>query len=140
MATPTEAWQPLLDGLERLREAWPGTGWTWDPVPMRVVVVRQEDRRAGPRGDRRALGARDGRRTATNLASTRPAVQALAERYGGVRAGQMLFTGAASGGMRLFALWWPWGDGATISLRVSIENGERDAELFPKMRALFGLA
>jgi len=31
MSSPSEAWQPLLDGLSQLRVAWPGGAWSWDP-------------------------------------------------------------------------------------------------------------
>ncbi len=42
--------------------------------------------------------------------------------------------------MHLFGLWWPWGDGATISLRVGVANCDRPTELYPQIRALFKIA
>jgi len=131
---------PFLDALTRLREAWPGVGWSWDgrfrclassfdrKIAERVREVMMD-----------ALAPEAGAWTAASIDSAPPAVRALADRHGGVRAGQMLLTGAAAVGTRLYALWWPWGDGATISLRVCIENGDREPGLLPRVRALFGI-
>ena len=38
----------------------------------------------------------------------------------GIMPGQKIFTTADSSGLILFAVWWPWGDGAKISLRVGL--------------------
>ena|SRR5437762_10047349 len=138
MSTPPEPWQPLLDSLVELKSGWPGVGWSWDnrfrcvsssfdkKISARVLGVTTE-----------MLGTQW---TDANLAAAPADVRALAERYGGVRAGQMLLTGdLVAGGMRLYGLWWPWGDGATVSLRVGIANCDRPTELLPQLRALFGI-
>jgi hypothetical protein len=38
----------------------------------------------------------------------------------GVMPGQKIFTAEDKDGLILFAVWWPWGDGAKISLRVGL--------------------
>jgi hypothetical protein len=38
----------------------------------------------------------------------------------GIMPGQKIFTAANGDGLILFAVWWPWGDGAKISLRVGL--------------------
>jgi hypothetical protein len=131
---------PLLDALARLRAAWPGIGWSWDGRFR--CLASSFDRKIAERvrevmAD--ALGPESGAWTAAHIASAPPAVRALADRHGGVRAGQMLLTGAAAGDLRLYALWWPWGDATTISLRVCIENGDREPGLLPRVRALFDI-
>jgi hypothetical protein len=131
----------FLDALAKLRAGWPGVGWSWDGRFR--CLLSSFDKKIAERvrevvAD--ALGPEMGAWTAANLETAPPAVQALAGRHGGVRAGQMLLTGAAAAGMRIYGLWWPWGDAATISLRICIENADREPGLLPKVRALFELA
>jgi hypothetical protein len=42
---------------------------------------------------------------------------------------------------RVFAygLWWPWGDGMTISLRVGIAGVDESHDLMNKLREVFGV-
>ena len=139
MATPTEAWQPLLDGLERLREAWPGTGWSWDP--RFKCVTSSFGKEIAERARAAMAGILDGEWSPDSINQAPDEIRTLAARFGGVRSGQLLFTGELVGGpMHLFALWWPWGDGATISLRVGVANCDRPTELYPQVRAVFKIA
>jgi hypothetical protein len=139
MASPTEVWQPLLDGLERLREAWPGTGWSWDPR-FKCVTSSFGKEIADPARAAMA-GVLDGEWSPDSINQAPDEIRTLAARFGGVRPGQLLFTGEVVGGrMHLFALWWPWGDGATISLRVGVANCDRPTELYPQVRAVFKIA
>ena len=118
MASPTEAWQPLLDGLERLREAWPGTGWSWDP--RFKCVTSSFGKEIADRARAAMVGVLDGEWSPVSINQAPDEIRTLAARFGGVRTGQLLFTGELVGGpMHLFALWWPWGDGKTISIRVA---------------------
>jgi hypothetical protein len=139
MASPSEAWQPLLDGLDRLREAWPGSGWSWDPRFKCVTSSFGKD--IADRAREAMAGVLDGAWSPDSINQAPDEIRTLAARFGGVRAGQLLFTGEAVGGrMHLFALWWPWGDGETISLRVGVANCDRPIELYPQIRALFNIA
>ena len=40
----------------------------------------------------------------------------------GIIPGQKIFTSTDGTGTMLFAVWWPWGDGNKISLRVGLYN------------------
>src|SRR4029079_18319137 len=76
-------------------------------------------------------GVLDSEWTGTTLGGAPPEVRALASKHGGVRSGQFLFSGRLVEGMHLYGLWWPWGDGATISLRVGIANCQRPPDAYP---------
>lgn len=46
----------------------------------------------------------------------------------GMIPGQLIFTTADQNGWTLFAVWWPWGDDAHISLRIGLyTEDDRDA-------------
>lgn len=137
MSTPVEPWQPLLDALAKLHAAWPGAGWSWDG--RFKCVTSSFEKALGP-GVRAAMAeALPAEWSSSSLGSAPDDLRALADRYGGLRSGQLFFNGEAVAGLRLFALWWPWGDGATISVRIGIANSDRPAELYPQVRALFGI-
>lgn len=40
------------------------------------------------------------------------------ENYGGLQSGQLIFTTSVDHGPFLIGLWWPWGNGETISIRI----------------------
>ena len=138
MQTLPEPWQPLLDSLVKLRDGWPGVGWGWD---ARFRCVSSSfDKKIAARVLELTAATLQTQWTTDNFAAAPDDVRVLAERYGGVRAGQMVLAGSdVVVGMRLFGLWWPWGDGSTISLRLGIANSDRPNELFPQLRALFGV-
>ena len=78
--------------------------------------------------------------TAATIAGAPEHVRALATRSGTLRANQLLLTGLEVGDMFPFALWWPWGDGTRVSVRVGIAAAaERPKELSASIRSLFGL-
>src|SRR5436190_9762135 len=58
--------------------------------------------------------------TPSTLAGASPAVRGVAARTGGLRSGQRLLSSAPVEGLIGVGLWWPWGDGGTISLRVGL--------------------
>ncbi len=139
MSSPSEAWQPLLDGLDQLRGVWPGGGWSWDPRFKCVTSSFGKD--IAERARQAMTGVLDAEWSAATINQAPDEIRTLSARFGGVRQGQLLFTGDAVGGpMHLFALWWPWGDGATISLRVGVANCDRPTELYPQIRALYKIA
>ena len=41
-------------------------------------------------------------------------------------------------GVLAYGLWWPWGDGVTISLRIGLDIGVMD-EPYPRFREVFGV-
>lgn len=78
--------------------------------------------------------------TAESFARAPDLVRELEERCGELRPGQLLMTGRAVAAMVPFAMWWPWGDGSKVSVRIGIAKSDRPKELYPQMRALFGIA
>jgi hypothetical protein len=126
-------WQPLLDRLTLLRDTWPSPPWSWDARFSAVAssfaaaqepIVRASAVRAFPRGW-----------TTKSIEAAPLELRALAERTGGLRAGQRLLGGDEATCPTLFGLWWPWGNGETITLRI----GSLDAAPVPQLRALFGV-
>jgi len=49
-----------------------------------------------------------------------PVIRKLLDKSFGIRGGQIVLATDTTKEAFLFALYWPWGDGATISLRVSL--------------------
>jgi hypothetical protein len=130
-------WDPLLDRLTQLRDSWPAPPWTWDDRFAAIAssftadqepAVRASAMRAFPRGW-----------TAKSLESAPPEMRALAERTGGLRAGQRLLGGDPTTSPHLFGLWWPWGGGEKITLRIGVLDIAADAEPLPRIRELFGV-
>ncbi|MGH7269341.1 MAG: hypothetical protein ACREJ3_02840, partial [Polyangiaceae bacterium] len=68
-----------------------------------------------------------------------PAIRELAERTGGLRAGQMIFAGAAVAGAFAYGLWWPWGDGVTTSLRVGLGGTGVREDTLQRLRDVFNV-
>jgi hypothetical protein len=125
-------WQPLLDRLTLLRDSWPAPPWSWDGRFNAIAssfdaaqepIVRASAVHAFPRGW-----------TVKSLETAPAELRALAERTGGLRARQRLLGGDELACPTLFGLWWPWGDGAKITLRI----GSLDLAPMSEVRALFG--
>ena len=138
MATFGEPWQPILDTLAALPAAWPSPEWTWDSrlecVTSLLAVALVPTARA-------ALDAVvPATWTSVTIATAPDTVRALSERCGGLWPGQLLLSGDVVAGMFLFALWWPWGDGSRVSVRLGIANPPRPKELSPLVRALFEIS
>lgn len=126
-------WQPLFDRLIRLRATWPGQPWTWDArfsaVASTFVAEQEPEVRASamlafPRGW-----------TAKSLEAAPELFRSLAERTGGLRAGQRLLGGDELTCPTLYGLWWPWAGGDKATLRI----GSFDAAPIADVRILFGV-
>lgn len=133
----TEPWQPLLDLLAQLRDAWGSMPWDWDDRMKCATATIATS--AAPQIRTATEALLPEMWTATTLASAPEAVRELAEKKGGLRNGQLLFCAHGEGGMIAFGLWWPWGDGSRISGRFGIANSGRPKELFPLIRILFAI-
>ena len=137
MSTPVEPWQPILDSFKQLHSAWPLPDWSWD---HRFKCVTSSFAAAAIPGVRTMLDPVFGAEwTPETLANGPEDVRALAERCGGLRPGQLLLTGTVVAGLMPFALWWPWGDGAMLSVRLGIANSDRPKDLYPVLRSTFGI-
>ena len=63
----------------------------------------------------------------------------LAERAGGLRAGQMVLSSAPVGNLFAYGLWWPWGDGMTTSVRIGLGGPGARQEVLQRLRDVFGV-
>lgn len=109
-------------------------GWSWD---SRLSCVSSSFSSAVEPDARRALSsALRFRWTDRTVEAAPPAVQEVAQATGGVREGQELFATEEFDGSIAFALWWPWGDEQTISVRAGLA-GERVSDEEQRLRETF---
>jgi hypothetical protein len=135
--TAHAAWESLFEGLVRLRARWPVRGWSWDSRLACVsssFPVEVEDRARAA-----AKEAFSESWTRETLAKAPPRVRVVAEKAGGMRSGQLVLASAGPTGVLTYGLWWPWGDGMTISLRVGLADVDDASELTVQFRGLFGV-
>ncbi len=138
MPQPTYNDQPVFDPLRRLRADWPQRGWSWDSRVACVSSSFSVDLESNNR--LLALGALPTEFTARSISSAPPAYREVCDRAGGLRSGQLFFAGPAVGRIFAYGLWWPWGDGMTISLRVGLGGVDESHELMNKLRDVFGVS
>lgn len=138
MSNTSEPWQPILDTLIELRDAWPHKEWTWDHRIKGLSSTLPPD--TVSKGEPPLLKAVPQVWTTETLAQAPAHVAGLTERCGALRPGQRMFTRDPVEGMVLFGLWWPWGDGVTVGVRLGVANCDRPKELYPAIRALFNIA
>lgn len=135
MAPP---WQPLFDRLQKLRTNWPARAFSWD---SRLVCITSsftvEFESKARQAARDAFPVEYNALTITKATSP---LRALAERTGGLRAGQLLLSAADAGPLVPFGLWWPWGDGMTTSFRFGLDGLDWNDDPYPKLRDLFAVA
>ncbi len=112
--------------LERLRQVWPKKGWSWD---YRFSCVASSFHVDLTRDCEKALlsifpDVFDHR----SMDRAPEHITEMTESVGGVRSDQRIYTMRGSGRLIPYAMWWPWGDEITISLRVGLAGyvGEAD--------------
>jgi hypothetical protein len=132
------ALQPLLDRLAAIKSSFPAPKWTWDSRFEAVAATFPSTSEAQARASV-ALGLPDAWTPGT-LEQAPELPRALCEDSGGLRPGQLLLTGAEVAGVTPFGLWWPWGGGATVTLRIGLAGSEITAEHHAQLRAAFGAA
>jgi hypothetical protein len=130
------AFEPLFQQLEQFRGEWPKRGWSWDARFMCVASAFSAD--LADEANTALAKTFPHRWGSKTLASAPPLIQQIAERTGGVRADQWIFATNASGGAILYALWWPWGDDTTITLRVGLPTANPTLE--NRLMEVFGAA
>jgi hypothetical protein len=137
MGSVDEQWQALFQALERLKASWPVPEWSYD---RRLRCVASSFAVGLEPAARAAMAeVLPTSWTAQTLAGAPDDVRKLAETCGGVRSAQQLFWGGAAGSPGAFGLWWPWGDGTTISLRVGLHDLDLPKERYPRLRDIFGI-
>jgi hypothetical protein len=79
----------------------------------------------------------------SNIGKAPKVVQMIANHFGGLRSGQMLFVSAPNQDVLICGVWWPWGDGKTISFRVApykkSASESETAEIITQFKGWFGL-
>jgi len=136
MDDPEPDWQPVLDKLSLLKQAWPGEPWSWDPrFTMLASSFAVELVEKASASVALALPYSWDKKT---LATAPPSLRELCEDTGGLRSGQRLLAGRA-GELVLIGLWWPWGNGAMITLRLGLGQYAADEAPYPAVRSLFGV-
>ena len=133
MSAPGDPWTPALESLAALRARWRGSDWTWDgrlACAVSSFPIAQE-----PEARRELAAEFPSEWTADTLPAAPGGVTALAHRCGGgLRPGQLLLCRDAADGGLLFALWWPWGDGTKVSVRIGIEGAPSADGLAQRLR------
>ena len=126
MESGGSATDQMFAKLEQLRQAWPKKGWSWD---YRFNCVASSFHVDLTRDCEKALAQvfpeiYDQR----TIARAPEHIQELSEEVGGVRSDQRIYTLSSNARLIPYAMWWPWGDEITISLRVGLAGyvGESD--------------
>jgi hypothetical protein len=137
MANLSEAWDPVFAALERLRGAWPARDWMYDRrlkcVASSIPLAREPEARAAM-GEVMPVSF-----SVDTLATASAGQRDLVEKCGGLRANQLLFWGGGDDAPGVFGLWWPWGDGTTVSLRIGLHDVDVPKERYPRLRDVFGI-
>ena len=137
MGNSDEAWDSVFGALSRLRAAWPSQDWSYDRrlkcVTSSIPLTREADARAA------MAEALPVSFSVETLATAGEGQRALVEKCGGLRASQLLFWGGGDDAAGAFGLWWPWGDGTTVSLRIGLHDVDVPKERYPRLRDLFGI-
>jgi len=138
MANPDDPWEDLFTKLTKLRAGWPSPTWSYDrrfqcvstTIPLSTEAAVQP-----------AIGeALPTSWTAASLPAAPDDVRAMVEACGGLRAEQKIYWGGPENAPGAFGLWWPWGDGAQVSLRIGLCHVDLPKERYPRLRAIFGIA
>jgi len=138
MSRWNDAWQPTFDGLDRLKAKWPTRGWSWD---SRLSCLTSSFTTEVEKQARAAVGEVFAQEwTSTSLARAPQPLKDIADRSGGVRAGQILLATTPAAGLVVFGLWWPWGDAETISLRIGLVDIDPAKEPYQKLRDTFNVS
>ncbi len=128
------AFEPFFSALGEFRTRWPKRGWSWDGRLSCVASAFSVDQ------VNEASGALTptfpNRWTHRTLATAPPLVQQVAERSGGVRSDQFIYATNPNAGAIVYALWWPWGDDTTITIRIGIPTANPALE--DRLREVFG--
>jgi hypothetical protein len=132
-----EAWQPLFDSLARMKSAWPTRGWSWDPRLFCVTSsFTTEQEPAARKAIQLALQAEW---TSATILKAPQLVRDVVERAGGIRQGQLALSTGPVAALLVYALWWPWGDGETVSCRVGLADVDPNREPYTRFRDVFGV-
>lgn len=132
-----DAWQAVFESLGRMKATWPTRGWSWDPRLLCCTssfTVEQE-----PQARQATSIALQNEWVPATIARAPQQLRDVVERSGGVRQGQLVLSTGPINGLLVYGLWWPWGDGETVSLRVGLADVDPNREPYIKFRDVFGV-
>jgi len=112
---------------------WPGSKWEWDDRLNCALstVAKADEARAHT-----ALAAHlPAIWTADSLGEAPVLIKQICGRTGGLLARQLVFSAPLPEGVFAYALWWPWGSGANVSVRLGVSH----ESVLPGVRAAFNL-
>lgn len=133
-----DAWQPTFESLGRMKAAWPTRGWSWDPRLLACTssfTVEQE-----PAARKATTMALQNEWNPSSIARGPQQLRDVVDRCGGVRQGQLVLSTGPVNGLLVYGLWWPWGDGETVSLRVGLADVDPNREPYLRFRDVFGVS
>jgi hypothetical protein len=134
----TDAWQPVFEGLARMKASWPTRGWSWDPRLLCVTssfTVEQE-----PQARQATQVALQQEWSSSTIVRGPQPLRDVVERSGGIRQGQLALSTGPVNGLLVYGLWWPWGDAETVSLRVGLADVDPNREPYIRFRDVFGVS
>jgi hypothetical protein len=135
--TPVDPWAAVLASLKEVRAAWPTRGWSWDA--RLSCIASSFSAELEPQARAAAGRALTREWTPSTLGKAPAPLRELAERAGGLREGQILLATAPAGAAFAYALWWPWGDGMTVSARVGLGGLNVKQAILERLRETFGV-
>lgn len=133
-----EALQPLLDRFAAIKSSFPTQTWAWDS--RFDVVSATFPSKVEAEARKSAAHALPDVWTSVTLGQAPEQPRTACQKSGGLRAGQLLLSGAEVEGVTPFGLWWPWGGGETITLRIGLAGAGVTAEHRAQLRGAFGVS
>lgn len=134
----TDAWQPVFEGLARMKASWPTRGWSWDPRLLCVTSSFTSEQE--PQARQATQLALQQEWNASTIVRGPQSLRDVVERSGGIRQGQLALSTGPVNGLLVYGLWWPWGDAETISLRVGLADVDPNREPSVRFRDVFGVS
>jgi hypothetical protein len=132
-----DPWTRLFGPMKEIRATWPSYGWSWDARVSCVTSSFSVDLESKARSV--AALAFTNEWTPATLPQAPPPVREVADRAGGLRAGQLILSSAPAGSYFSYGLWWPWGDGMTTSVRIGLGGPGSKQEALQRLRDIFGV-
>lgn len=136
-STAMDPWAPLRVKLGELKKTWPAPQWKWDGRLVAVESVFQTTAFDAAHASAKSLFPAQW--SSATLSQAPDAMRTLAQRTGGLREGQLLFVGDAIETVVPYGLWWPWGSGTAITLRIGFADVSPSVEPYLLLRELFGV-
>lgn len=120
-----------------MKASWPTRGWSWDPRLLCVTSsFTTEQEPAARKATQLAL---HNEWTSGMIVRAPQQLRDVVERAGGIRQGQVALSTGPINGLLVYGLWWPWGDGETVSLRVGLADVDPNREPYLRFRDVYGV-